>query len=91
MTFVVHRPHKQFKDYNQRLWKRENLFADAERNVLVLDHVRDLASHGEDKENDPVAKQYRPEDGNIKDREERHQKGNAEGLSHRVPANTFQS
>lgn len=46
---------------------KSNLFADAERNVLVLDHVGDLASHGEDKENDPVANQYRPEDGNIKD------------------------
>uniref|UniRef100_A0A1J3HUD5 Uncharacterized protein n=1 Tax=Noccaea caerulescens TaxID=107243 RepID=A0A1J3HUD5_NOCCA len=61
------------------------LFADAERNVLVLDHVGDLASHGEDKENDPVANQYRPEDGNIKDREERHQKGYAECFGHGVP------
>ena len=91
MTFVVKvcrdtiDPHKQNKDHNQRLWKKRNLFADAERNVLVLNHVRDLASHGEDKENDPVAKQYRPEDRNIKDREERHEKGNAEGLSHGVP------
>jgi hypothetical protein len=61
------------------------LFSDAERNVLVLDHVGYLASHGEDKENDPVAKQYGPEDGNIKHREECHKKGYAECLSHGVP------
>lgn len=56
----------------------------------MLDHVGDLASHGEDKENDPVANQYRPEDGNIKDREERHQKGYAERLGHGVPAKQIQ-
>jgi len=66
--------------------KNGYLFSDAERNVLVLDHVGYLASHGEDKENDPVAKQYGPEDGNIKHREECHKKGYAECLSHGVPA-----
>lgn len=51
----------------------------------MLDHVGDLASHGEDKENNPVAKQYRPEDRNVKDREECHEKCYAECLSHGVP------
>lgn len=47
--------------------KNGYLLSNTERNVLVLDHVGDLASHGEDKENNPVAKQYGPEDGNVKD------------------------
>ena len=57
----------------------------------MLDHVGDLASHGEEKENNPVAKQNRPEDRNIKDGEEGHQKRNAEGLSHGVPEKQIQS
>lgn len=61
------------------------LFAEAERDVLVLDHVGDLASHGENKENDPIAKQDRPEHRNVKHREECHHKRNAECLCHRIP------
>ena len=47
--------------------------------------MRDLASHGENKEKDPIAKQDRSEDRNVKHREECHHKRNAEGLSHGVP------
>jgi len=75
-------------------WKKTKkgyLFTDAEGDVLVLDHVGDLASHGEEKENNPVAKQNRPEDRDIKDREERHEESYAEGLSHGVPEKQIQS
>lgn len=45
----------------------------------------DLASHGENKENDPIAKKDWPEHRNVKYREECHEKRDAESLGHGVP------
>lgn len=65
------------------------LFAEAERDVLVLDHVGDLAPHGENKENDPIAQQNWPKHRNVKHREECHEEGYAESLCHGVPETTI--
>lgn len=61
------------------------LLPNVEWDVLVFDHVSDLAPHCKNKENDPVTKQYRPEYRNIKYRKECHYKRNAESLGHGVP------
>jgi len=43
-----------------------DLLPDTERHIFVFDHMHNLALHCKDKENNPVAEEYRPEDRNIK-------------------------
>lgn len=65
------------------------LLSYVERNIFVLDHVHDLALHGENKKNNPVDKQNRPENRHIEHGEEGHQKSYAESLSDRIPVSNI--
>jgi rRNA maturation protein Nop10 len=47
--------------------------------------VRDLALHCEDKQHNPIAEQYGPENRYIKYRKEGHQKSHTESLCDRIP------
>jgi hypothetical protein len=51
-----------------------DLLPKTEGHIFVLDHMHNLALHRKDEENNPVAKEYGPEDRNIKHREESHHK-----------------
>jgi hypothetical protein len=51
---------------NQNMIKSPNLLSDAERDISILNHVRDLALHCEDKQDNPIAEQYGPENRDVK-------------------------
>lgn len=57
-----------------------HLFARGERQVAILDHVLDLAFHGHREQHQPVQQEYRPEDGHVEDREQRHRQPHTQGL-----------
>lgn len=63
-----------------------HLFADAEGDVAVLDHVPDLALHGHEEEDKPVHEQDWPEDWHIKHWEERHHESYEQRLERGIPA-----
>ena len=65
-----------------------HLLANGEGNVAVLDHVLDLALHGDKEEHQPVHEQDGPEHRHIKHREEGHHKAQQQRLKRRVPART---
>lgn len=65
-----------------------HLLSNAEWNILVLDHVHDLALHCKDKKNNPIAEEYGPENRDIKNREEGHQKGDTKSLCNGIPETT---
>lgn len=48
--------------------------------VLVLDHVLDLAAHGEHKQHHEVNDKHRPEHGDVKGLKERRENGDDDGL-----------
>jgi hypothetical protein len=50
--------------------------------------MQNLALHCQDKEHDPIAEQYWPEDGNVEYREECHDKSNTEGFCDGIPENS---
>ena len=52
------------------------LLASRARQVPVLDHVLDLAPHGERKECDKVDEEDGPKDGDVEEVEEGHREGN---------------
>ena len=52
--------------------------------------MHDLALHCKDKQNDPVAQQYRPKDRNVKHGKEGHDKCYTEGPCDGVPGTTKQ-
>lgn len=66
-----------------------DLLSNVEWDILVFDHVCNLTPHCKDKENNPITKQYRPKDRNIKYGKESHDKCYAESLCHGVPAITI--
>lgn len=61
------------------------LLPNAEGNIFVFYHVHNLALHREDKKNNPVAEKYRPEDRNIKYREESHHKSYKKSFCDCIP------
>ena len=63
-----------------------DLLSNAQGDILVFDHVCNLTPHCKEKKNNPITKQYRPKDRNIKYRRESHDKCYAESLCHGVPA-----
>jgi hypothetical protein len=63
-----------------------HLLANGEWQVLVLDHVLDLALHGDDKQQDPVHEQDGPEDGDVKHLEQRHAQPHSNRLDAGPPA-----
>lgn len=78
-----------FSDKSPKRWagcREAHLFTEREWHVLVLDHVSYLPFHCEDKEDNPVHKQDRPEDGDVEDGEEGHEEGNDESFRDGVPA-----
>lgn len=48
------------------------LFANAEWEISIFNHVEDLTFHGQNKENKPIDQQYWPEDRDVKHGEEGH-------------------
>lgn len=65
-----------------------HLLSNAERDVSILNHVHNLALHCEDKQHNPITKQYRPENRDIKQRKEGHQKRHTESFSDGIPETT---
>ena len=53
--------------------------------VLVLVHVHDLPLHRHEEQHAEVHEQYRPEDGHVEDREERHRQRREDPARARVP------
>jgi len=51
--------------------RRTHLFPPRQRDVLVLDHVLDLALHGDEEQDEEVHEEDGPEDGDVEDGEER--------------------
>jgi len=51
----------------------------------MLDHMHDLPLHSEHKEDDEVDEEYRPEDRDVKHREEGHHKADDDGFYTRQP------
>ena len=51
----------------------------------MLDHMLNLASHREEKQNDKINKKYRPKYRNVEHREESHAEAYYTGLTTRVP------
>lgn len=68
-----------------------NLFAEVPWDVLVLDHVLDLALHGDEEQHHPVEQQDGPEDGDVKDREKRAAERDDDGFAAGVPAGSTTS
>lgn len=65
-----------------------HLLSNAERDISILNHVHNLALHCEDKQHNPITKQYRPENRDIKHRKEGHQKRHTESFSDGIPETT---
>ena len=62
------------------------LLAPAKRHISVLDHVLDLAPHGDKQQHQPVQKEDWPEDWHVKYGEEGGNKAQKERLNRGVPA-----
>ena len=58
---------------------------DRERHVAVLDHVLDLATHGQAEKNDEIHHQHGPEHGHIEDLAPAAAEGQGNGPRGRVP------
>ena len=65
------------------------LLSEAERDILVLDHVLDLPLHCHEEEHKPIHEQDGPEDRHIEHREEGHRETDREGLTARIPKLEF--
>lgn len=65
-----------------------HLLSNAEWDISILNHVHNLALHCEDKQHNPITKQYRPENRDIKHRKEGHQKRHTESFSDGIPETT---
>lgn len=62
-----------------------NLLPRCERQILVLDHVHDLALHGDEEQYKPVEQQDRPEDRHVAEAEERECEPKQDRLGRRPP------
>jgi hypothetical protein len=62
------------KQKSENLAVYTDLLPNIEGHIFVFDHMHNLALHCKDKENNPVAEENGPEDGDIKYREESHHK-----------------
>lgn len=66
-------------------WVTIYLLPNCEWNVLILDHMSNLALHCRRKKNNPIEKKNRPKDRDIKHWKEGHHKAYSESFSKRVP------
>ena len=76
---------KQIKANASKKFPRFHLLSKVEWNIFVLDHVHNLALHCENKQGNPIAEKYGPENRDIKHRNESHQEGNTESLCDGIP------